>query len=71
MDRRFEREPRMSTTEPRTARAGARHARRLFPILIGAIAFVILLSSGVVSAQAAVSDPWTNPSFNTGDLTAW
>ena len=59
----------MSTTEPRIASAGARHTRRLFPILIGAIAIVVLM--GAASAQALVSDPWANPSFNTGDLSAW
>jgi hypothetical protein len=54
-----------STNSPQ-APAGAKHARRLFSVVLGAIALVLMISAA--SAQAAVSDPWTNPSFNTGDL---
>jgi hypothetical protein len=59
----------MSTTKPRNGSAGTRHARRLFALLLGVSALVVLFVSA--SAQAAVSDPWTNPSFNTGNLNAW
>jgi hypothetical protein len=55
-----------SKIKSQNERAGARPARRLFALLLGVVALVVLMSAA--SAQAAVSDPWTNPSFNTGDL---
>jgi hypothetical protein len=58
-----------TTTNSHKAPAGGRHARRLLSVLLGAIGLAVMFSAA--SAQAAVSDPWTNPSFNTGDLSAW
>jgi hypothetical protein len=47
----------------------ARLVRRLLPIAFVVAALAALASAS--SAQALVSDPWANPSFNTGNLTAW
>src|SRR6058998_2624114 len=55
-------------------RESAGNSHRGRPMRLGAVCLVIagllsLLLAG--SANAAVSDPWTNPSFETGNLTAW